>query len=287
MKLTIELDTGTPGDFEALQRMFAAGAQPPAAPKPEDIISAAPPALLLSDEQIAALRNDAIKLEINASTERIPAGSAVVKAAGGVKPAKPKPKAKVAPAAKKIADRGKAMTQAAKDLGSAVGERAKITRKQKAQIAAKARWAKHKKAAAPAPVKEATQAKQASKPKAPSVSIPKSADKAAQAPKAPKKEHSPKPAKKPPPREAKPHDYSRAEEQSVDSFATAPGQEMRQIGDEGPPPPFPDGRELLEGNFRIPEPQKEQGHERTIEDIARELGSLPDDAADIDAVPGV
>lgn len=87
-----------------------------------------------------------------------------------------------------------------------------------------------------------------------------------------------KPAPKGPP-ERKPQDYSRAEEVQATTFLEVPGQEMNIPGME-PAPPFPDGRELLEGTFKLPpapaanEAEGDE-HVRSIEDIAREHDALP------------
>lgn len=244
MKVTIELDSASPGDLLALQRMFAAA--------PAVVHAVLPPvfepAVVVPPAEAAVPRQAAKKLQ---------------------------PAAKPSPVAKAIEERGKAMTKAAQALGSVVGERTKLTRLQKAKVAAKARWtpearakaserakakaAEAKAAQAKAGVKQAKQAKPATPPKDPTI---RSA-----------------PVKKPAPRpEPKPQDYSRAEEQAVSSYAEVPGGEVRLPGAEDVVPAYPDGRELLEGTFRLPEPPKEgDDHERDIEQIARELGGLPVD----------
>lgn len=265
MKITIELDSSNGDDLAAMQRMFA---QPSAAPL------IAQPALPEGwvDLHQREPAPPAAPQPILATAPAIAAHLAKL----GVKPLPkaPKPAAKAVKDVEAIVERGKEMTKATEALGKAVGERKKLTKKQKAKLAAKARWANHKRAKPKPPASKA-----AVKPPA--------APKAPPPPKAPPK---PPAAKRGPPRpEPKPQDFSRAEEQPISSFLETPGHEVRQPGAE-PIPDYPDGRELLEGNFAVPPPppEEEQDHERAIEQIARELGGLPVvDAEPADAVPGL
>lgn len=151
----------------------------------------------------------------------------------------------VPPAVEEAAERGKAMTKAAKALRTAVGG-PRLTAKQIGKLAADARWAKSRaeKAGKPAPAK--------AKPQKPA----------------------PRPAKAPPgPPEPKPHDYSRATEEPLSGFAEAPGEAMATLMG-GAHTPYPDGRELMLGTFTQPPPQ-EDDHVRAIDQIARDAGAHP------------
>lgn len=252
MKMTIELDPSCEADVAAMRRLFGATAE---------VVTLLPEARLVVGDSFA--REQPTEVLFTASDFGPPPAP---KAAAKPK-AKPKAKrkakatrkvpVKVAKAAKAIAERGKAMTKAAQDLGSVVGpDRAKLTPSEKAKVAAKARWATHPKAPGP---QAAKQAREATKPKDPSL---RSA-----------------PVKKPAPRpEPKPHDYGRAEEQPISQFAESPGGDVRLPGGDELPLPYPDGRELLEGTFKVPPepPKEEDDHEGAIAEIARELGGLPE-----------
>lgn len=264
MKLTIELDTATAADLEALQRMFARNVT-----HPRDIthmvIEGGPIAEAVGNHEV--LRPGGINVETMRAKPPAPKPTPKAPKKLVVKPAPKLSKASKAVKAdgEKLAARGKEMTKAAKDLSDAAGAaKPKLTPKQKAKLAAKARWAKRDAVVAAQNAVEDRGPKQA---KTPTV-------KQATQPRAPKPPTKPKPpAKKaPPPRpEPKPQDFSKAEEEQITDYPEVAGGEMET-------PNFPDGKELLEGTFKTPpQPEEEKSHEQLIEQIAREHDALPAD----------
>lgn len=251
MKITIDLDTTVPGDFEAMQRMFARNVTMPlsllqgvAVPVPVDLAALEKLAEPLKPVVAPPLHEPLAKAKGKTPSpppklKTPPPPKSAPKPAPKV--SKPVPKAfqKPAQAAKKIVERGKAMTQTAQALGDKVEEPAKLTPSAKAKLAAKARWANHKRAP-----------EQPAKPKPPPP------------PKAPPKKLAVRP-------EPKPQDYSKAQEQPLSAFQEVPGGPLAA-------PPYPDGRELIEGTFTLP--KEGADHEREIKQIAEELGGLPDES---------